>query len=183
MSSITDDVVRFTTTSPGTRASAASTASASTSSLSSTRPVSSPTARRSPSGSCAKPISQPLAPHQFGKSPSVSGPRFGHARERLGGVHRNRLQLAAERLAEEPARSSREPAPFTPSSATRNRRARIRSTSTCFSTRSMCSRAGVSYSRHDAADLLVGRLPELALVVQVEQFAALVVIEEQALRR
>ncbi len=42
----------------------------------------------------------------------------------------------------------------------------------------MCSRAGVSRSLGDAADLGVGCLAEIALVIEIEQFAALVVVEE-----
>ena len=76
--------------------------------------------------------------------------------------------------------SSPLPAPLTASSATRNRRARIRSTSTCRSTRSMCNLAGRRESKVTSPISSLRALAELALVVEVDQLAALVVIEEEA---
>ena len=139
--SITDDVVRLTTMSPSTFSRAASATKASTSSLSMTWPVSSHTARRSPSGSWPKPISQRSRRTSAASSVRVSG---------RGSASRGKTCVGSTEMAcRSQPRTSRkkwtdisEPAPLTPSRATRKRRSRIVATSMCFRTRSKCSAMG-----------------------------------------
>src|SRR5579872_3507568 len=177
---ITEDVVRFTTTSPGRRRSAASTARARTSSLSSTVPVSSITARRSPSGSWAKPISRWQSRTSAAISPRVSG---------LGSASRGKIfvgstemaQVAAENVAQKSGRGD-----GTGAIHGIERYAKL----------ALADAIGIHVSQHsievefgrgavignDAANFIVGRLAEIALMIEIDQLGAFVVIEEQPLR-
>ena len=143
-------------------------------------PFSSITASRSPSGSCAKPMSHPFVSHQL-----------RNLAKRFRASARPRAETASSgRCSSRPDRSR-----ATPSESRAHHRsravhgiqrdaeiaaARDQSTSTCRSTRSMCSRCADSKSSRHVADLFVARLVKLALVIEVDQFLPLVVVEEQA---